>query len=114
MVISVDYIRSLTDFRRHSKDYVEELQASQKPMVLTVNGEAALVVQDAKAFQAIQNRLIQLEHELNRIQLETLKHGIQLGIDQVDAGEYTTYTEETAEDLVDRVKAKGCAQKGQA
>ena len=81
MVISVDYIRLLTDFRRHSKDYVEELQASQKPMVLTVEREVALVVQDAKTFQAIQNKLVQLE---------SLKYDIQLGIDRVNAGEYTT------------------------
>lgn len=114
MAISVDNIKSLTDFRRNSKNYVEELQQSKQPMVLTVNGEAAVVVQDAKAFQEIQDKLTQLERELQRLKFEALQHDIQLGIDHLEAGQFSTYTEETAGDLVDRIKAKGRAQKAKA
>lgn len=113
MVISVENIKSLTDFRRNSKDYVEELQQSKRPMVLTVNGEAAVVVQDAKAFQESQNKIAQLESELQRLKLETLKQDLQVGINQMEAGQYSTFTEETASDLADRIKAKGRSRRGQ-
>ena len=110
-MLTVENIRSLTDFRRHSKDFVKELQDSKRPMVLTVNGEAAVVVQDAKAFQAIQDKVFQLEEELARLKFEALRHEVQLGIDQANAGNFVAYTEETAGDLADRIKSKGRAQK---
>ncbi|MGB3573408.1 MAG: type II toxin-antitoxin system Phd/YefM family antitoxin [Phormidesmis sp.] len=114
MTFTVDNIRSLTDFRRHTKDYVGKLRESNSPLVLTVNGEAALVVQNAKAFQDKQDRLQQVEAELQELKLKALTHDIQVGINQLDAGEYTTYTEESASTLVDRIKAKGRAQKASA
>lgn len=114
MTFTVDNIRSLTEFRRHTKDYVGKLRESNLPLVLTVNGEAALVVQNAQAFQDVQTRLQQVEAELQKLKLEALTHDIQVGIDQLDAEEYTTYTEETASTLVDRIKAKGRAQKANA
>ena len=114
MTFSVENIRSLTDFRRHTKDYVGKLRESNLPLVLTVNGEAALVVQNAQAFQDIQERLQQVEAELQKLKLEALTQDIQVGIDQLDAGEFTTYTEETAATLVDRIKKKGRSQKANA
>ena len=50
-------IDSLTNFQRHAKDFVRRLEESQLPMVLTVNGKARLVVQDAGAYQAIVDEL---------------------------------------------------------
>jgi len=44
-------IKSLTDFLRNSKAHIAGLRDSGRPEVLTVNGEAAIVVQDAKAYQ---------------------------------------------------------------
>ena len=114
MTFTVDNIRSLTDFRRNTKEYVGKLRESNSPLVLTVNGEAALVVQNAKAFQDLQDRLRQAEAELHNLKLEALTHDVQLGIDQLEAGEYTTYTKENAATLVDRIKAKGRARKANA
>jgi PHD/YefM family antitoxin component YafN of YafNO toxin-antitoxin module len=114
VAFTVDNIRSLTDFRRNTKDYVGKLRESNLPLVLTVNGEAALVVQNAKAFQDIQDRLQQVEAELQKLKLEALTQDIQIGIDQLDAGEYTTYTKQNSATLVDRIKAKGRAQKANA
>lgn len=114
MTFLVENIRSLTDFRRHTKDYVDKLRESNSPLVLTVNGEAALIVQNAQAFQDIQERLQQVEAELQKLKLEALTQNIQIGINQLDAGEFTTYTEETAATLVDRIKKKGRAQKANA
>ena len=107
MNIAVENIRSLTDFRRHTKDYVGKLRESASPLVLTVNGEAALVVQNAQAFQDTQNRLKEVEAELQKLKLAALTQDIQVGIDQLEAGEYNTYTDETILSLAEKVKAKG-------
>jgi prevent-host-death family protein len=52
-VIDLRNIHSLTDFKRNANAYVEQLQATQLPLVLTVNGKAAVVVQEAGAFQSL-------------------------------------------------------------
>jgi prevent-host-death family protein len=44
-------IHSLTTFRRSSGDFMKRLKKSKRPIVLTVNGKAAAVVQDAEAYQ---------------------------------------------------------------
>ena len=49
-MISVRDIRSLTDFQRHTKAHLKRLKASGAA-VLTVNGKAELIVQDAAAFE---------------------------------------------------------------
>ncbi|MFZ3343262.1 MAG: type II toxin-antitoxin system Phd/YefM family antitoxin [Terriglobales bacterium] len=46
-------IQSLTTFRRRSGDFMKHLKKSKRPMVLTVNGKAAAVVQDAEAYQRL-------------------------------------------------------------
>ena len=46
-------IQSLTTFRRRSGDFMKQLKKSKRPVVLTVNGKAAAVVQDAKAYQRL-------------------------------------------------------------
>lgn len=114
MTFSVENIRSLTDFRRHTKDYVGKLRESSLPLVLTVNGKAALVVQNAQAFQDRQERLQQVEAELQKLKLEALAQDIQVEIDQLDAGEFTTYTEKTATTLVQKIKEKGRSRKANA
>jgi len=46
-------IQSLTTFRRQSGDFLKQLKKSKRPVVLTVNGKAAAVVQDAEAYQRL-------------------------------------------------------------
>jgi prevent-host-death family protein len=46
-------IQSLTTFRRRSGDFMKQLKKSKRPVVLTVNGKAAAIVQDAKAYQRL-------------------------------------------------------------
>jgi prevent-host-death family protein len=43
-------IQSLTTFRRQSNQFLKQLKKSKRPVVLTVNGKAAAIVQDAKAY----------------------------------------------------------------
>ena len=46
-------IHPLTDFLRNHKRHLQRLKRSQRPTVLTLNGKAEVVVQDAKAYQAM-------------------------------------------------------------
>ena len=69
-------IQPMTTFRNHSAEFLQHLKATKRPMVLTVNGRAAAVVQDAEAYQ----RLLDLAAEASaeegiRQGLEDLEHG---------------------------------------
>ena len=44
-------IQSLATFRRRSGDFIKQLRKSKRPVVLTVKGKAAAIVQDAEAYQ---------------------------------------------------------------
>ena len=46
-------IQSLTTFRRRSGDFLKQLKKTKRPVVLTVRGKAAAVVQDAEAYQRL-------------------------------------------------------------
>ncbi len=46
-------IQSLTTFRRRSGDFLKRLKKSKRPVVLTVRGKAAAVVQDAEAYRRL-------------------------------------------------------------
>jgi prevent-host-death family protein len=46
-------IQSLTTFRRRSGEFLKQLKRSKRPVVLTVNGKAAAIVQDAEAYQRL-------------------------------------------------------------
>ena len=50
-------IYSLSDFQRNAKGFISQLRESQKPIVLTVNGKAALVVQDPESYQDLLDAL---------------------------------------------------------
>jgi len=50
-MIALEDIRSLTDFQRNTKAHLKRLKATGRPEVLTVNGKAELIVQDAAAFE---------------------------------------------------------------
>jgi DNA topoisomerase VI subunit A len=51
--IRIQDIASLTDFHRNSTAHCKRLKQSGRPEVLTVNGKAVLVVQDAAAYQRL-------------------------------------------------------------
>ncbi len=50
-------IDSLTNFQKNAKLFTGQLVESGQPLVLTVNGKARLVVQDAEAYQSILDEL---------------------------------------------------------
>ena len=63
-------INSLSNFKRNTSDFIEQLKETGKPIVLTVNGKAELVVQDAASYQ----RLLEISEKLETI--EALKPAI--------------------------------------
>jgi hypothetical protein len=50
-MIALRDICSLTDFHRNSKRHILRLKQTGRPEVLTINGRAALVIQDAAAYE---------------------------------------------------------------
>ena len=64
-------IQSLTTFRRRSGDFLKQLKKTKRPVVLTVNGKAAAVVQDAEAYQ----RLIDIAAQANAA--EGIRQGLR-------------------------------------
>lgn len=73
-MISPENIHSLTDFKRNTPAYVERMRESKAPLVLTVKGEAALIVQDAQAYQELLVRIYHAEEELRGLKLEALQN----------------------------------------
>ena len=53
MIDITDDIQSLTTFRRKSGDFMKQLKKTKRPVILTVKGKAAAVVQDAAAYQRL-------------------------------------------------------------
>ena len=60
-MIDLREIRSVTEFQRNIKDYIGRLKEKKTPLVLTVNGRAELVVQDAESYQLLMERLERAE-----------------------------------------------------
>jgi prevent-host-death family protein len=54
-------IRSLTDFQRNAKLLVQQIKETHQVLVLTVNGKASVVVQDAESYQELLDRLERAE-----------------------------------------------------
>jgi hypothetical protein len=46
-------ITSLSNFQRHTRHFLHRLKETARPLVLTINGQAELVVQDAEAYQRL-------------------------------------------------------------
>ncbi len=74
-----DGIDSLTNFKRQTADYLRQLHATGSPLVLTINGKAEVVVQDAAAYQ----RLVELAARADR---EETVAAIREGLADANAG----------------------------
>lgn len=80
-------IHSLTEFKLRTPDFVRQLKETGEPIVLTVNGKAAIVVQDAASYQ----ELLDLAEQARVIE------GIRRGLDDVQAGRTQPLAEAFAE-----------------
>ena len=84
-MIAMEDIRSLTDFQRNTKSHLKRLKHTGRPEVLTVNGKAELIVQDAAAFEEM---------------LDAIR-GIQRGLDAMKGG-----TGKPFRQALDEIRAK--------
>jgi prevent-host-death family protein len=72
-------IDSMTNFKRQTAEYLERLHKTGEPVVLTVNGKAQVVVQDAAAYQKLLEAVARTDRE------ETVA-AIREGLDDVRTG----------------------------
>ncbi len=70
-------IQSLTDFKRNTNHFAKQMKDTGEPVVLTVNGRAEFVIQDAESYQALVERAEQSE----------VIAGIRRGLEQMKRGE---------------------------
>ncbi len=75
-MIDLREIRSVTDFQKNIKSYVQKLKVSRSPMVLTVNGKAELVVQNAETYQEL----------LDEVEKARFVTAVNQGIQEMEAG----------------------------
>ncbi|MGH7812403.1 MAG: type II toxin-antitoxin system Phd/YefM family antitoxin [Candidatus Binataceae bacterium] len=69
-------IQSLTNFRRKSGEFLKQIKKSKRPVVLTVNGKAEAVVQDAEAYQRLLDAAARADvYEAVRQGMEDAAHG---------------------------------------
>jgi PHD/YefM family antitoxin component YafN of YafNO toxin-antitoxin module len=76
-MIDLRNIRPLSDFQRNAKTHIKRLKRTGQPEVLTVNGEAQVVVRDAVSYQKLLDRLD------DQGEIEAIREGLR----QADWGE---------------------------
>jgi prevent-host-death family protein len=69
-------IQAMTTFRRNPGKFLRLLKKTKKPLVLTINGKAEAVVQDAEAYQ----RLLDIAAQASA------SEGIRQGLEDVKKG----------------------------
>lgn len=73
MIDIVQDIDSLSNFKRNTAKFVKRMKKSGSPVVLTVNGKAQVIVQDAESYQ----KMLELLERAEAIE------GIRKGLDDV-------------------------------
>jgi PHD/YefM family antitoxin component YafN of YafNO toxin-antitoxin module len=69
-------INSLSNFKRETPKFLEQMKTTNEPIVLTLNGVAEIVVQSAAAYQTLLDRLDYLEtRESIRVGLQEIRDG---------------------------------------
>jgi len=69
-------IHSLTDFKKNTPEFLKQLKETGEPVVLTINGKAELVVQDAASYQRLMDIAKHTdEMESLRVAIEEMRAG---------------------------------------
>jgi PHD/YefM family antitoxin component YafN of YafNO toxin-antitoxin module len=68
-MIRPEDIGSLTDFSRNTKAHLKRLRQTGRPELLTVNGKAEVVVQNASAYQRLIESLEKFERDSRALAL---------------------------------------------
>ena len=61
-MLDLRQVFSLTDFLRNHKELIARVTETRKPVILTVKGKPALVIQDAGSYQELLDRLENAGH----------------------------------------------------
>src|SRR5229473_3772588 len=69
-------IQAMTTFRRNPGEFMKRLKKTKRPLILTVNGKAEAVVQDAEAYQ----RLLDIAAQADAVE------GIRQGLEDLKKG----------------------------
>jgi PHD/YefM family antitoxin component YafN of YafNO toxin-antitoxin module len=83
-MIHLDDIRSLTDFQRNTKAHLRRLKSTGRPEVLTVNGKAEIIVQNAAAFEEMLDAIRGIQRGLDGMKAGTGKP-FRAGLDEIRA-----------------------------
>jgi prevent-host-death family protein len=69
-------IQAMTTFRRNPGQFMKHLKKTKRPLILTINGKAEAVVQDAEAYQRLLDIAARVE----------ASEGIRQGLEDVKKG----------------------------
>ncbi len=69
-MFTIDSIHAVSDFSRKPAAYIKRLKETGSPEILTVNGKAEIVVQDARAYE----EMIDLLDSLEKIVISAKQH----------------------------------------
>lgn len=75
-MIQADDIFSLTSFQRDAKSHIKRLRKTKRAEILTVNGRAAVVVQDPESYQKM----------LDAVERSEAIEGIRQGLESMRQG----------------------------
>ncbi|MBI3466490.1 MAG: type II toxin-antitoxin system Phd/YefM family antitoxin [Planctomycetes bacterium] len=89
-------IHSLSTFKRNTSEFMTRMKKSGHPVVLTINGKAELVVQDAASYQRL----------LERAEWAEMRDFLQKSREDIDAGR-TVPARAALEGLAKKYKLKG-------
>jgi PHD/YefM family antitoxin component YafN of YafNO toxin-antitoxin module len=90
-MVDLNHILPVTEFNRNTKKHIKWLKRTGKPEVLTVNGQAEIVVQSAEAYQKL----------IETAERSATLAGIRRGLEQAKRGEgrpMREFLQEFAED----------------
>lgn len=69
-MFTIDSIRPVSDFSRKPAEHIERLKETGEPEILTVNGKAEIVIQDARSYEEMASLL----HSLKQIAIAKKQH----------------------------------------
>jgi len=71
-------IYTVSDFNRKPSEHIKRLKNSKRPEILTVNGKAAVIVQDAAAYEEMARQADMMD-SLNNIKKALAQKGRPIG-----------------------------------
>jgi PHD/YefM family antitoxin component YafN of YafNO toxin-antitoxin module len=75
-MIRATQIDSLTNFQKNARTFTARLEESKEPILLTVNGRAKIVIQDAQAYQSL----------LDELEKARFMEAVRLGLREAEEG----------------------------